>query len=440
MKRSTSGASGSRYPNAGEAFLGVVRHLLTDGAHVPAVNTGSDSARRSGTYERIAHGVYLDNPIDRIVSTGFSKLNLPVAAARFVWMMSASNRLADIAFYEPKVKGFTDDGVIVPGSSYGLRILQAAPGIDQLAGAIARLREDSSTRRAAISIYQPTDTIRSSKDIPCAFGLMYHIRGGALHATTIMRSNNAVGLLPFNLFEFSMLAEVVAREAGVTPGPLFHFAGSMHLYESDKERVSSAIRDAEQMHAPVMVPMPANPSPMAQIRELIKLEAEFRHGSAAIGNTTISEWIARTEGILHPYWQQLALLLLAAICSKNEAVDAHKRVRSKLEPYFAEHLPTISSSSAQAPALAPELIMNDLFKPNTPSEAVQPLTRTRLNDQIIAFSVAYEKKKGRPIGAAALFDVQRQFWDRLAARGANDTLTEDEFIAALERRLTLPGA
>src|SRR5271165_3777848 len=126
MEHCTSGISGSRYPNAGEAFLGVVRYLLTDGKSVPAVSNGSDNARRSGTFERIGHGIYIDNPIDRIVSTGFSKLNLPVAAARFVWMMSASNRLADIAFYEPKVKGFTDDGIIIPGSSYGVRILQAA--------------------------------------------------------------------------------------------------------------------------------------------------------------------------------------------------------------------------------------------------------------------------------------------------------------------------
>src|SRR5690348_12423885 len=116
MQEITSNGLGSRHPNAGEAFLGVVRHLLAVGTHVAPVNIGSDNARRSGTFEQIDYGVYVEDPIDRIVSNNVCRLNLPVAVARFVWMMSASNRLADIAFYEPKVKGFTDDGIIVPGS------------------------------------------------------------------------------------------------------------------------------------------------------------------------------------------------------------------------------------------------------------------------------------------------------------------------------------
>src|SRR5207302_676113 len=150
-------------------------------------------------------------------------------------------RYADIAFYEPKVKGFTDDGISVPGSSYGRRIVQVRPGLDQLGSAISRLKDDPSSRRAAVTIYQPEDAVRESKDIPCAFGLFYHVRGGELYATLSMRSNNAVQLLPFNVFEFSLLAEVVACELGVPLGPLVYQAASMHVYDESLARAREII-------------------------------------------------------------------------------------------------------------------------------------------------------------------------------------------------------
>lgn len=180
-----------------------------------AVSTGADKISDSGTYESLACRFVIENPGHRIVSNEVHSLDLSVAAARFVWMISGNNRLADIEFHDPIVKNFTDDEIIVPGSSYGTRIRQAHPGIDQLSGTIAALHKDPNSRRAAISICQPTDSTRyASKDMPCAFGMFFHAREGALHAQLVMRSNNAATLLPFNLFEFSLLAEMVASECG----------------------------------------------------------------------------------------------------------------------------------------------------------------------------------------------------------------------------------
>ena len=181
------------------AFRRVLDEILK-APKVEAVETGAEKVRDSDFTEQLAYRFEVSNPRHRIVANDAYKLSLPVAVARFVWMISGNNRLADIAFYEPRVKAFTDDEIIVPGSSYGARIRQAHPGIDQLQGVIAKLRHGKSTRRAAISIYQPTDTVRESSDIPCAFGMFFHIREDRLHTQIIMRSNNATTLLPFNIF------------------------------------------------------------------------------------------------------------------------------------------------------------------------------------------------------------------------------------------------
>ncbi|MDX2264336.1 MAG: thymidylate synthase [Hyphomicrobiales bacterium] len=188
------------YSCANSCFVNVLAEVRNEGVLVQS----KDGDDNKTFYELLNHGFSFKDGRARIVANSLRTLALPVAAARFVWMMSGNNRAADIAFYEPRVLAFSDDGIIVPGSSYGARMLQSSPGVDQLSGVIQRIKnQPSSTRRAAITIYLPYDAVRESSDIPCAFGMVYHPRSEKLHSTIFMRSNNAVSLLPFNLFEFS---------------------------------------------------------------------------------------------------------------------------------------------------------------------------------------------------------------------------------------------
>ena len=227
-----------------------------------AVSTGADKVSDSGTSESLACRFVIENPGHRIVSNEVHSLDLSAAAARFVWMISGNNRLADIEFHDPIVKNFTDDEIIVPGSSYGTRIRQAHPGIDQSSGAIAALREDPNSRRAAISICQPTVSTRyASKDMPCALGMFFHAREGALHTQLVMRSKNAATLLPFNLFEFSLLAEAVASECGLEMGPYSHYAASMHIHEKNRDFAEKNIRGGQKTKSSAMPKMPIKPNP-----------------------------------------------------------------------------------------------------------------------------------------------------------------------------------
>jgi hypothetical protein len=367
------------------------------------------------------------------VANAAKKIDLPVAVARFVWMMSASDRLADIAFYEPKVAAFSDDGIMVPGSSYGRRIRQAHPGIDQLVGAIERLKEDPiSTRRAAISIYQPTDTTRDSNDIPCAFGLIYHGRAGVLNATTIMRSNNAIGLLPFNLFEFSLLAEVVAAEADLEVGSLHHFAGSMHYYDEDFSAIASSTAAAKTLNLDAMPAMPRDPKPLEQVKLLILLETEMRQKADTIRAPNVDEWRRHIQNDLHTYWQQLGYLLLLAIARKNGDVTAFRQFKDLLNPNYGEIVGEAPASGVpQTPGAS---VVEQLFKPGSSEvhAAPQLITRSALNAKVVNFCKEHEKRTGARLGADVAFAVQAEILDRLAARKDNDALlTQEEFDAVL---------
>lgn len=312
-------------PTAQQAWERTLSDLIEDKSRVEAVRSG---------VELLGYTVAVADVRARTGGHPLRSLGTVAAVARWVWMMAASDRVADIAFYEPKVSGYTDDSVIVPGSNYGARLRAAAPGLDQVAAAIARLkgddgRPDNHLRRAANVIWRPEDAQRDSQDIPCAFGVGYFPRHGRLHTELVMRSNNAMLLLPFNLFEFSLLSETVAVAAGLEPGPMTIHAMSMHLYDGVQEReVAEALRLQPGAGLPAaMPPLPAD-DPLGQINGLVRAEADLRHAQAAVASHPL-ERLRERAGALDPYWQSFFdVLLVHHLLVANRVEPAHKLART----------------------------------------------------------------------------------------------------------------
>lgn len=63
---------------------------------------------------------------------------------------------------------------------------------------------------------------------------------------------------------------------------------------------------------------------------------------------------------------------------------------------------------------------------------VVPITRTRLAARFNEIAVEREGRTGERLAAATLLGLQTRFFDRLAARGAEDVVTADEFEGALD--------
>jgi thymidylate synthase len=301
--------------------------------------------------ELIAYQTGLRDPLARIVATPSRRLNPIGAVARFVWMVAGNDRLADIKFYEPKVANYTDNGLTVPGSSYGRRMFEPRPGLDQIAGAVARLRKDAASRRAAAVIWDPSDAVRESHDIPCAFGMFFHSRGDGLVATTVMRSNNAVRLLPYNVFEFSLLGEVVAAEIDVPLAAYVHWAASMHILDQYGEMEQARRLAAAGPTTSVRMPeMPRDPSPLRQTSALARHEADVRHASGPVAITAVRDTAARE---LDPYWLALLDVLVAHALNVAGATEEADEVVSGLPPWIRSDVVDQLAKTRSAPTQEP---------------------------------------------------------------------------------------
>src|SRR5215813_13345269 len=73
----------------------------------------------------------------------------------------------------------------------------------------------------------------NSNDVPCCCSLQFLLRDGKLNLIAHMRSNDLFTGFWYDVFFFTMLQELLARELNVPLGWYQHFAGSFHLYEKD---------------------------------------------------------------------------------------------------------------------------------------------------------------------------------------------------------------
>ena len=417
-----------------DALYGETLSSLLEHGTVVASGKSLSVGSEQKSHEILNFTAIMASPQNKLIFNPVRRINLPAGIARFLWMMAGSDRLADIAFYEPKVNFFTDDGISIPGSNYGQRILRSRPGLNQLQAVIERLREDPGTRRAAISIYHPEDAVRMSRDIPCAFGVFYHIRENGLHATTVMRSNNAFILLPYNIFEFALLAEVVAAEVEVPLVSLTHTAISMHLYERDVQSAKNVLEGFRQLagNEPVTMPqVPSGSAPLDQIRRLVILEAELRHASEGLAGTNIEEWIEKGEDKLDSYWRQFYYLLLLYVIGRKAATSGVDRtmaleaLESVIEDPWYSYLPPDTFKAQDKDVTILEDIVSRASTDATSAKII-PLHRTRPHRELRERVEEYEREGDDTISWREFAALEDRLADQLAARDLQE-LNQAEF-------------
>lgn len=173
------------------------------------------------------------------------KLNYRFMAAEAFWILSGDNTVVGIAPWNANIAKFSDDGEIFHGA-YGPRI------VDQLPYVVGKLISDRDTRQAVITtwIQKPG----ASKDIPCTVAFDFKIRDGKLNLHVFMRSSDVWLGLPYDTFNFSMLAALVctiintfggATWETVGLGRLFLTAASSHLYEQHFEAARECLKERD---------------------------------------------------------------------------------------------------------------------------------------------------------------------------------------------------
>jgi thymidylate synthase len=168
---------------------------------------------------------------------------------------------------------------------------------------------DASSRRAVLNLSEPDYVLDPAlRDVACASTLQFLIRDGRLHAVVNMRSNDAVWGLPYDIFLFSMLQELLASDLGLPLGSYFHFVGSLHLYERHFD-LARRVLERSVAETPTMPTM----RDAAQSTAFIASEQRIRTGQ-----------LAAVEELAHldKYWRDLAHVLLEFNAVKSGSSNA----------------------------------------------------------------------------------------------------------------------
>ena len=334
MNQPLEGRHGNVATGIGEAVRTILSDVMEDGHRVGPLRGRSIGHARS-TVELLNYTLLIRDPLINLPLAADSPFLLTRAIARFNWAMTSNDRVADIARYDAGVRRFTDNGFTVPGSSYGKRLRYALGGIDQLRQVVEELRRDPFTRRALASIYLPSDAGRLSVDIPCAFGLAFHIRDDALHATVIMRSNNVYRLVGYNLFEFALMAEMVAREVGSSLATLTHHCLSAHVYEDEFEDARRYCQTLTVTESP-LGRMPQGIAQFQQVDRLGQAEESLRYARNDLEFVSVLDEARRA---LDPYWYAY-LSVLALALAEGHGNDRSSRVKPLVDPTLRAWLAT----------------------------------------------------------------------------------------------------
>jgi thymidylate synthase len=304
------------YETIADAYVGTIESVIEHGQDAAPGQSQSIGANRS-TIELTNHQFRVTDASAR-PTTAIGAFELPFATARFFWLISLGNRVEDMALYHPNVRNFSDDGILVPGSNFGYRLFAPKPGLHPVPAVVAMLRDDPNTRRATIPIYFSEDVGRNSRDVPCALALHFTIVDAALDLTVMMRSNNAVKLLVYNMNEFAWLQELIARELMLEVGGMNYFALSMHIY-SDQLDLARSIADSGVGRKQVRpTPMVATPSPISQIKTLCSIEAAFRQSFIDRSGRSTSSVMERARRDLVPYWRSISMGLMWTALAQNQ--------------------------------------------------------------------------------------------------------------------------
>lgn len=205
-------------------------HGLWQQLAVAIIGQGQHSAPRGkGVTELLGVSLHLSEPLNNVLWHPNRKLSYRFMVAEWLWIYFGHDDVKTIARYNPNIVKFSDNGVNFNGS-YGVPV-QA-----QWRRLVELLQRDPDTRQAVLVIFRPQST--PSKDVPCTISLQFLLRQGRLHTVATMRSSDLWLGLPYDVFNFTMLANCLATEIGCPPlGGLTLQLGSSHIYDENLDSV-----------------------------------------------------------------------------------------------------------------------------------------------------------------------------------------------------------
>jgi thymidylate synthase len=271
--------------------------------HLPS-NGLSNAGSRGETIELLGTSLRLRHPRTRL-SRSENRGKSFSALGELLWYFSGGNDLSFVKEYVPAYEKEADDDGTIHGG-YGPRLFAMRGSIDQLSSISELLKQRPSTRRAVVQLFNAEDIASPHKEVPCTTTMQFFIRNERLHMATTMRSNDAYKGLPHDIFCFTMIQEMLASELRTDLGEYYHFAGSMHVYAEDLDKL--ATYKEEGYHRLAEMPSMPQGGYRKEISAMLDCERRMRAGEYFDASTVLQD----------PYWADLTRLLQAFWASGME--------------------------------------------------------------------------------------------------------------------------
>ncbi len=221
--------------SADEVWIAAAAELLNNPDYI-------HSGRNGRTREILPCILRIQDPRQRWILSRCPPYNPAFGLVEFIWIITGNNESRVLNYWNPGLPKYSGTGEKYHGA-YGFR-LRHEFGLDQIKRAFEVLVHAPETRQAVLQIWRPEidmpkgDGDPVSQDIPCNVMSLLKVRDGRLHWTQIMRSNDIMRGLPYNIIQFTMLQEVMAGWLRCAIGEYFHLSDSLHIYEQDSQTFS----------------------------------------------------------------------------------------------------------------------------------------------------------------------------------------------------------
>lgn len=197
-------------------------------------SVGVAETSRNGPVISAQGPVYLDviHPMQRVLTDPLRDANPFFHVMEFVWMMAGENNVKWIEQFNKRFRDFADPGTDTIHASYGHRWLKHF-GKNQIAVVSAMLRDDRTTRRAVIGMWDPRSDLSHHNDLPCNTQIMFRFNHEreALDMLVTNRSNDLFwGMLGANAVHMTYMFELVCHEAELKMGHYRVFTNNLHAY------------------------------------------------------------------------------------------------------------------------------------------------------------------------------------------------------------------
>src|SRR3989344_8052793 len=241
-----------------EIYQNLVKEIMTRGED--ELNKSKQAGSDRATYiTRAIPGLHFSTDLEK---DGFPLLTLrkiPVKSfvAEQAWFITGSRKPEDFLRSYTKIWDvFTNPGDVVT-VAYGYRWRKHF-GRDQLQLLIDLLKKEPGSRHGVIVTWDPAQdglSLVKKKNVPCPYTFTVNIIGGRLHLHNIVRSNDVILGVPFDVLGFALLQCILAQELGVKPGIYSHSISNAHIYDTHFEAANELIKRTND-HKKVTLKLP----------------------------------------------------------------------------------------------------------------------------------------------------------------------------------------